>query len=132
MPNYVLDKIADSLKEAGKPLQDSKILVLGVTYKANISDMRESPALDLIHLLNEMGVNISYHDPYVPNLVTNGLTMQSVTLDQETLQSADCVVITTNHSSYDCDWIVENSQLVMDTRNATKSVKSNSNRIVKL
>jgi UDP-N-acetyl-D-glucosamine dehydrogenase len=94
--------------------------------------MRESPALDLIHLLNGMGVDISYHDPYVPNLVTNGLTMKSVVLNQETLQSADCVVITTDHSSYDWEWIVENSQLVMDTRNATKSVKSNSTRIVKL
>jgi UDP-N-acetyl-D-glucosamine dehydrogenase len=132
MPNFVLRKVADKLEETGKSLKDSKVLVLGVTYKANISDMRESPALDLIHLLSETGADITYHDPYVPNLVTNGLTMKSVVLDQETLQAADCVVIATDHNSYDWDWIVENSQLVMDTRNATKSVKKNSSRVVKL
>jgi UDP-N-acetyl-D-glucosamine dehydrogenase len=94
--------------------------------------MRESPALDLIHLLNDMGVFLTYHDPFVPNLVTNGLTLKSVVLDQETLQSADCVVITTDHSSYDWEWIVENSQLIMDTRNATKNVNSDTSQIVKL
>lgn len=132
MPNYVLEKIVDKLTEDGKSIQDTKVLVLGVTYKANISDMRESPALDLIHLLNEKGAKISYHDPYVPKLVTNGLKLKSVVLDQETLQSADCVVITTDHSSYDWEWIVENSQLVMDTRNATQAVNHYSERIVKL
>ena len=132
MPNFVLRKVAKKLEETGKYLKDSKVLVLGVTYKANISDMRESPALDLIHLLSETGADITYHDPYVPNLVTNGLTMKSVVLDQETLQAADCVVIATDHNSYNWDWIVENSQLVMDTRNATKSVKKNSSRVVKL
>ncbi len=132
MPNYVLEKIKNKLKESGKTLDDSKVLVLGVTYKANISDMRESPALDLIHLLNENGVKIAYHDPFVPNLETNGINLKSVVLDQETLQSADCVVITTDHSFYDWDWVVENSQLVMDTRNATKAVQTDTSHIVKL
>jgi UDP-N-acetyl-D-glucosamine dehydrogenase len=132
MPNYVLDKIAAKLEQDGKSLRDSQVLVLGVSYKANISDMRESPALDLIHLLNEQGAKINYHDPYVPNLVTNGLHLKSVVLDQNTLQSADCVVITTDHSSYDWEWIVQNSRLVMDTRNATKSVETNSTEILKI
>ena len=132
MPNYVLEKIKNKLKESGKTLDDSKVLVLGVTYKANISDMRESPALDLIHLLNENGVKIAYHDPFVPNLETNGLNLKSVVLDQETLQSADCVVITTDHSFYDWDWVVENSQLVMDTRNATKAIQTDTSHIIKL
>jgi len=132
MPKYVLGKIADKLEETGKSIKNSKVLVLGITYKANISDMRESPALDLIHLLSKEGVEISYHDPYVPNLVTNGLNLKSVVLDQKTLQSADCVVITTNHDSYDWDWVVENSQLVMDTRNATKSVQTDTTHIIKL
>ena len=132
MPNYVLEKIKNKLKESGKTLDDSKVLVLGVTYKANISDMRESPALDLIHLLNENGVKIAYHDPFVPNLETNGINLKSVVLDQETLQSADCVVITTDHSFYDWDWVVENSQLVMDTRNATKAIQTDTSHIIKL
>jgi UDP-N-acetyl-D-glucosamine dehydrogenase len=132
MPKYVLGKIADKLEETGKSIKNSKVLVLGITYKANISDMRESPALDLIHLLNKEGIEISYHDPYVPILVTNGINLKSVVLDQKTLQSADCVVITTNHDSYDWDWVVENSQLVMDTRNATKSVQTGTSHIIKL
>jgi UDP-N-acetyl-D-glucosamine dehydrogenase len=132
MPHYVLGLIAEALKEDGKPLKDAKILILGVAYKANISDMRESPALDLIQLLKEGDTNLTYHDPYVPQLIVNGHNLSSVSLNEELLQSADCVVIVTAHSSYDWQWIVENSQLVVDTRNATKSVIANSARIVKL
>ena len=132
MPQQVLDKIADALNKDAKPLNGSKVLILGVAYKANIGDMRESPALDLIDLLQQKGAKIAYHDPYVPHLKTNDLKLDSVPLDQETLQEADCVVITTAHSSYDWAWVVQNSRLIVDTRNATKGVAASPGKIVKL
>jgi UDP-N-acetyl-D-glucosamine dehydrogenase len=132
MPQYVLDKIMDALNEDGKPLNGSTVLVLGVAYKADISDLRESPALDLIQLLHDKGAKIAYHDPYVPQLTVNGLKLTSSPLEQETLQTADCTVITTAHSSYDWSWVVKNSRLVVDTRNATKGVAAGPARIVKL
>lgn len=132
MPHYVLGKITDALNEVGKVLEGAQVLILGVAYKANISDMRESPALDLLYLLQEKGANITYHDPYVPLLNMNGLNMTCVPLDTDALQSADCVVITTAHGSFDWEWVVENSRLVIDTRNATKTVNANAARIIKL
>lgn len=132
MPQYVLGKIADALNEKGKPLRGSQVLILGVAYKADVGDLRESPALDLIHLLREKGAEVAYHDPYVPRLEIDGLVMAAVTLDRERLQKADCVVITTAHNSYDWEWVMENSQLVVDTRNATRSVAANPGRVVKL
>ena len=106
------------------------MLILGVTYKADVSDLRESPALDLMHLLHAKGAEVAYHDPYVPQLEMEDLTR--MTLDRETLQRADCVVITTAHRSYDWKWVLENSRLVVDTRNATKDVRANLARVVKL
>ncbi len=132
MPHYVLDKIMNALNEDGKPLKGSTILVLGVAYKADIGDLRESPALDLIQLLHDKGANICYHDPYVPKLAVNGLKLTSSPLEEETLQTADCVVITTAHSSYNWNWVVKNSQLIVDSRNATKGVAADLARIVKL
>ena len=132
MPHYVLGKITNALNEVGKELEGAQVLILGIAYKANIGDMRESPALDLLHLLQKKGANITYHDPYVPLLNMNGLNMTCVPLDTDTLQSADCVVITTAHASYNWQWVVENSRLVIDTRNATKTVTANSARIIKL
>lgn len=132
MPHFVLGKITDALNDVGKTLEGAQVLILGISYKANIGDMRESPALDLLQLLQEKGANITYHDPYVPLLNMHGLNMTCVPLDSDTLQSADCVVITTAHSSFNWEWVVENSQLVIDTRNATKTVTANSARIIKL
>lgn len=132
MPQYVLGKIADALNEKGKPLRGSQVLILGVTYKADVGDLRESPALDLMHLLREKGAEVAYHDPYVPRLEVGGLAMAAVTLDREALQKADCVVIATAHNSYDWGWVMENSRLVVDTRNATRSVAANPGRVVKL
>lgn len=132
MPHYVLGKIADALNEEGKALKGSRVLILGVAYKADVDDLRESPALDLIHLLREKGAVVSYHDPYVPCLAVDGLGMTTVTLDEETLRGADCVVIMTAHSAYTWPWIVGNSRLMVDTRNATKGVPTNPARIVKL
>ncbi len=131
MPHVVLGKIADALNDAGKPLKGSRVLVLGVAYKADIGDLRESPALDLIQLLHGKGAEVTYHDPYVPRLQVDGLALTGVALDAETLRQTDCVVIATAHSSYDWPWVVANSQLVMDTRNATKGVGAGA-RVVKL
>jgi UDP-N-acetyl-D-glucosamine dehydrogenase len=132
MPHYVLTKVADALNDVGKPLKGARILILGVAYKANVGDLRESPALDLIHLLSEKGSHILYHDPYVSQLDVDGLKMASVALNEDILQMADCVVITTAHSFYDWDWVVKHSRLVVDTRNATQGVTMSSTRIVKL
>ncbi len=132
MPQYVLSKIADGLNEAGKPLKDSRILLLGVAYKENVGDLRESPALDLIHLLQQKGARVVYHDPYVPHVELDEVVITRVTLDKATVRQADCVVITTAHKDYDWDWVAEHSQLIIDTRNATRNVAANSNRIVKL
>jgi len=129
---FVVAKIADALNEAGKPLKGSRVLILGVAYKADVGDLRESPALDLMHLLREKGADVAYHDPHVPRLDVDGLAMAGVTLDREALQQADCVVITTAHSFYDWEWVVGNSRLVVDTRNATRDVQANPVRIIKL
>jgi len=133
MPRYVLSKIAEALlAESRKTLEGSRVLILGVAYKADVSDLRESPALDLIHLLQEAGSHVSYHDPYVPRLLIDGVKMTCVDLDQDALRTADCVVITTAHSTYDWDWVAQSSRLLVDTRNATRGVTANPVRIVKL
>jgi UDP-N-acetyl-D-glucosamine dehydrogenase len=132
MPEYVRDKVVDALNDEGKPLKGSRVVVLGVAYKENISDLRESPALEVIHLLREKGADVVYHDPYVPSLRMDGQVMTSVSLDEQTLQGADCVVITTAHKSYDWEWIAANSRLIVDSRNALRGVPAGSGRVVKL
>ena len=132
MPAYVVSKVASILGYDGKRLNGSRILVLGVTYKANVRDLRESPALDLIHLLQENGALVSYHDPYVPQLRTASLSMDSANLTAEIFRQADCVVIATAHRTYDWEWVVENSRLLMDTRNATAGIATDPNRVAKL
>ena len=132
MPQYVLSKIANALNDREKALKGSRVLMLGVTYKADVADARESPALDLIHLLTEKGAAVEYHDPYLSSIDVEGVHMESISLTDEAIRSADCVVITTDHKSYDWHWVVENSQLVVDTRNATRDVASGSHRLVLL
>ena len=134
MPAYVVGKVSDALNEGGQSLKGSRVLILGVAYKQDVGDLRESPALDLIHLLHGKGAQVSYHDPYVPRLEVDypALALASIILSPETLQEADCVVITTAHQSYDWQWVVENSRLVVDTRNATRDVTAGSGRVVKL
>lgn len=135
MPHYVLEKIIDALNTDGKALKEARVLLLGVTYKADISDMRESPALDLFHLLQDKGAHCSYHDPYVSKLTIDGRLYTCCALSEATLQQADCVVITTAHKTYDWAWIVEQSHVLIDTRNATSGVhteQTRAARIVKL
>ncbi|MBK8935885.1 MAG: nucleotide sugar dehydrogenase [Chloroflexi bacterium] len=130
MPDYVVDKVALGLNEARKAVNGSKVLVLGVAYKPNIGDVRESPAIDVIDLLEERGAEVSYHDPYVADFVAAGISFHSIELTQTALEQADCVVIVTNHADYDWDFITNHAQLIVDSRNAIKG--KSKNRVVRL
>jgi UDP-N-acetyl-D-glucosamine dehydrogenase len=132
---HVVDVVSKTLNKAAKCLNGSKILLLGVAYKKDISDVRESPALKIIELLWKEHADVSYHDPYVPHLRAHepyNWEMEGVSLSAEKLQEADCVLIATDHSDFDYDWIVENSKIVVDTRNAARGVKNHRDKIVKI
>jgi UDP-N-acetyl-D-glucosamine dehydrogenase len=120
MPAYVVSKIAAGLNEFRKAVNGSRVLLLGVAYKPNVADVRESPALDIIHLLQAQGAEISYHDPYVPDLTLDDFTAESISLTAVSLQQADCVVIVTNHAAFDWALIMQHAPLIVDTRNALK------------
>lgn len=132
MPEYVVERINRALNQKGKAIADSKILVLGVAYKKDVKDTRESPALDVIKLLEDQKAQVSYNDPHVPVLEMDDYRAKSVNLSESVLRRADCVVILTDHNAYDYAMIVRNSKLVVDTRNATRNVKNNRHKIVKL
>jgi UDP-N-acetyl-D-glucosamine dehydrogenase len=138
MPVYVVDKIFDALNDEGKAVKGSRILLLGVAYKRDVSDIRESPALDILRLLEAKGAAVMYHDPYIPQLQLaspgreDDVALDSVILDSEALRTADCVVVITDHGSYDWNWVAQNSWLLVDTRNVTVNVDECSARIVKL
>jgi UDP-N-acetyl-D-glucosamine dehydrogenase len=125
MPHAVLEKIATALNSDRKPLNGSSVLVVGVSYKRDIDDMRESPALDVMGLLRERGAVVSYTDPYVPALDARhwpgGESLKSVECTKATLAAADCVVILTDHRVFDYDLIVESARLIVDSRNAIKN-----------
>ncbi len=116
MPRYWVEKVQDALNEVEKPVKNSRVLVLGVAYKKDIDDVRESPALDIIALLKEKGADVRYHDPHVPEFAYNGLSLTSEPDLETALAQADCVVIATDHSFYDWDAIVRQAALVVDTR----------------
>jgi UDP-N-acetyl-D-glucosamine dehydrogenase len=117
MPRYWVQKVQDALNDVGKPVKGSRILVLGVAYKKDVSDIRESPALDIIHLLEEKGAQVSYHDPHVPAFHYDGMAMEAVADLETAVQKADCVLIATDHSAYDWAQLVEHASLLIDTRN---------------
>lgn len=134
MPNYVVHKVMEALNERKKSLKGSKVLVLGLAYKPDIDDVRESPSLELIELLKERGAKVDYNDPYIPKthkMREYDLKMTSRPLSAAMLRGYDCVLISTNHSTYDYGWIVRHSKLVVDTRNATAGVKGGRRKIVK-
>lgn len=118
MPHYWVGKVQDALNDAGKAMKGSRVLVLGVAYKKDVSDLRESPALDIIHLLAAKGAQVSYHDPYVPSFSYDGVSLQAVKDLETALQYADCVVVATDHSVYDWAMVREGARLVVDTRRA--------------
>jgi UDP-N-acetyl-D-glucosamine dehydrogenase len=121
MPGYWVNKVAEVLNEASKAVKGSRVLVLGVTYKADVEDVRESPALDIIRLLEGRGATVRFHDPGVQSLVHEGLTTPRVELTAETLAAHDCIMIVTNHSSYDWGWIRQSAQAIVDTRHVGKT-----------
>lgn len=116
MPRYWVQQVQDALNEHGKPVKGSRVLVLGVAYKKNVSDLRESPALDIIHLLTAKGALVEYHDPHARSFRYEGMAMDSVTDLPAALAGADCVVVATDHDAYDWAAIEEQAQLVVDTR----------------
>jgi len=126
MPYYVVQKTMEALNDRGKALKGSKVLILGMAYKKDVDDIRESPSLDLVRLLEEKGAIVDYNDPYIPVAVSHrkGFKMTSVELTEEALEGHDCVIIATDHSTYDYKWIVEHSPLIVDTRNATRDIES--------
>jgi UDP-N-acetyl-D-glucosamine dehydrogenase len=124
MPYYVVSRVMDALNERGLSLKGSKVLVLGIAYKKDVDDLRESPSLDLIRILREKGARVDYNDPYLPVAVSHrrGFKMKSTPLSSTTLKKYDCVLIATDHTCYDYAWIAKMSSLVVDTRNATKGI----------
>ena len=132
MPLYVVTKIVDALNEKRKSVKGSRVLVLGVAYKRDISDVRESPALDVIKLLQDRGAEVAFNDPFATEIHLDHGTLKSVPLSDDLLAKSDCTVIVTDHSSYDYERIVAKSQVVVDTRNATRGVRADRDKITKI
>jgi UDP-N-acetyl-D-glucosamine dehydrogenase len=128
MPHFVVEKVQNALNDDGKALKGSRVHLLGVAYKRDIDDVRESPALDIIHLLQRRGAEVSYTDPFVPVVKLDGLNMQAQ--DISAVAEADCVVIVTDHSGFDYRAVIDRAQLIVDTRNALK--KFSSEKIIRL
>ena len=116
MPRYWVQKVQDTLNDEGKSVKGSRILVLGIAYKKNVGDLRESPALDIIHLLRRKGAQVDYHDPYVPAFTYEGLAMTSVSDLDAALTRADCIVVATDHADYDWGAVKARAQSIVDTR----------------
>jgi len=134
MPAYVVTKVIEALNNCKKSLKGSKVLVLGLAYKKDIDDLRESPSIELIELLKEKGAKVDYNDPYIARTHKqrrHNLGMKSKKLSAKMLAGYDVVLISTDHSIYDYNWIVRNAELVVDTRNATASVRTGRGKIIK-
>ena len=135
MPEYVVRRLAEFLNDEGKPIKGSKICILGMAYKKDVDDPRESPSFVLLDLLQERGADISYNDPHIPKLpkmrhhVVPDLSSQELT--PEFLAGQDCILIATDHTAYDYEMIVKHARLVVDTRNATKNVEEGREKIRK-
>ncbi|HOW28616.1 MAG TPA: nucleotide sugar dehydrogenase [Elusimicrobiota bacterium] len=129
MPEYVVRKTTDALNDRQKSIKGSRILVLGVAYKRDIGDVRESPALDVIELLKSKGALVNYHDPYVKDLTILNHTLRSVPLTSNVLRKQDCVILITDHTSFNMADVARQAQLVIDTRNAARKVSRRTNII---
>ncbi len=131
MPHFIVDKIQNALNDHGKALKGSRVHVLGVAYKRDIDDVRESPALDIIHLLGKRGAKVTYSDPFVPKLRADGVVPEMTSADAvKSAAAADCAVIVTDHRAFDYASIIAKSKLIVDTRNALKGHRSK--KIVRL
>ncbi|MBD3225532.1 MAG: nucleotide sugar dehydrogenase [Caldithrix sp.] len=134
MPRWVITKVMDALNEKGKSVRGSKILLLGAAYKKDIDDPRESPSFKLMELLLDKGAEVDYNDPHIPELPSMRMykiKRKSVDLTEENLAAYDCVLISTDHSAYDWDFVVKHANLIVDTRDATKKVLENRDKIFK-
>jgi UDP-N-acetyl-D-glucosamine dehydrogenase len=131
MPAHVVGLVADALNDEAKALRGSRVLLLGITYKPDVADLRESPPLEVLRLLRAKGATAVYHDPHVPALELEGEQLASVALDAAALHEADCVVIATHHSAYDWAWVARHARVIVDTRNVLGDV-SVVGRVVKL
>ena len=133
MPHFVVDKIGDALNRHQKSINGASVLILGLAYKRDIDDMRESPALDVMHLLHEKGARVRYADPYVPALAARawhgGFDMRTESLTPDVIAAADCVAILTEHRTVDYDMVVGSARLIVDTRNAIPGIH---NHVIKL
>ena len=118
MPAWVTDRIAEALNDRGRAVKEAKILILGVAYKPDVADVRESPALKVISLLHRRGALLAFHDPFVEEIALNGGTMRRTDLTNTAVARADLVVVLTPHSGYDLEWVADHANLVFDTRNA--------------
>ncbi len=134
MPRYVVGRILEAMSDRGRALKGSKVLVLGAAYKPDIDDVRESPALDVIALLKKRGAQVSYHDPYIPQIhhEHEGWKMDSVGDVMQAVKGADLVVIVTNHKAYDYQAILESARLIFDSRNALGRLAKNDSKVVRL
>jgi len=132
MPRFAVSKIQDSLNLQKKSLNGSKVLILGAAYKPDIDDLRESPALDVILYLKQKGAQVSYHDPYITSIHHEEIELESIANLDEGVKAADCVAIITNHSSYDYEQILENANLIVDTRNALGEKGKNNPKVTRL
>ncbi len=132
MPEYVVIKATDALNDQSKSVKGSRILILGIAYKRDINDVRESPALDIFRILEKKGAILCYNDPYIPEFSEDNMTLTSVELSEGLVESMDCVILVTNHSSYDYQWLVDHSNIFVDTRNVTKDLADPKKVVVKL
>jgi UDP-N-acetyl-D-glucosamine dehydrogenase len=118
MPGYVATRIGDALNQAGKAVKDARILVLGVSYKADVGDIRESPALRVMHHLHRRGAAVCFHDPYIDDVAVNGNILGRTELTRRAVSDADCVALLTPHKTYDLEWLAEHATLIFDAQNA--------------
>ncbi|NLF50497.1 MAG: nucleotide sugar dehydrogenase [Leptolinea sp.] len=132
MPRFVVTKTQDALNDRRKAINGSKVLVLGAAYKPDIDDLRESPALDVIHLLLQKGADVSYHDPRIASISHDNWSLKSVPDLTKAVKDADCVVIVTNHTTYDYKAILQNAALIIDTRNALGEAGRDNPKVVRL
>jgi UDP-N-acetyl-D-glucosamine dehydrogenase len=135
MPEYVVMRLAEALNDIGKPINGSHVCLLGMAYKKDVDDPRESPSFVLMEMLLGRGAKLTYNDPHIPRLPAmrhhKVPDMKSSELTPDFLASQDCILIATDHSAYDYDFIVQHARLVIDTRNATKCVKQGREKIHK-
>ncbi|HEV3259220.1 MAG TPA: UDP binding domain-containing protein, partial [Gemmataceae bacterium] len=132
MPEFVREKAFRVLNRLGVAASKSRVLALGVSYKKDLGDYRESPAVEVIRLLQDDGTDVVYHDPYVPRFEEHGLSMESVPLTAALLAECDLVIITSDHACVDYGWVVQHARAVLDTRNATKHVGQHREKITLL